>query len=430
MATKRYTGNAQSTKQVDSFTPANVNIGNVFTLTCNGKTVSYTAAAATVADVIAGLLAILNHVSTFPAAEFFDVVWSDGTTYLKATSRVAGLPFTITSGATGGTATFTQATLMASSGPGDPSKTANWSGGSLPVATDTIVFENSTVDLLGIDQSGVAVASVKVLPSWLGKFGLPEINAGIDGVPNSGGYDEYRETYVRWGINVLDYQGRSRRAKFDMGNSGSPASCRIAADLIDARLEQGVPMILIKGGHVTNTVAVEVVRGDVAFAFYAGETFFAATFSAGYLTLIDDDAVSYCGSGVTFNGGIQIYGGDTTLNGCAGVSTIKVGAGTLTTKGNFNISGTIVNRGGIINHNAVGTVIVEYAGYGGGTLNLEQRGAQAGNLFTQVNLYAGTIVYDVGGRMVSTNSVSLVGCRLDEVTWRTPRGIDLTVDYN
>jgi hypothetical protein len=70
MSTKRYIGNAQLLAQTDSFTPANVNIGNVFTLTCNGKTVSYTATVATVANVTAGLLAALTSPLPLAAAEF------------------------------------------------------------------------------------------------------------------------------------------------------------------------------------------------------------------------------------------------------------------------------------------------------------------------------------------------------------------------
>jgi len=51
--------------EVDTFTPANVAVGNVFTLTATQKngtttTISYTAAATTAADVVTGLTALIN----------------------------------------------------------------------------------------------------------------------------------------------------------------------------------------------------------------------------------------------------------------------------------------------------------------------------------------------------------------------------------
>ena len=103
--------------EVDTFTPANVAVGNVFTLTATQKngtttTISYTAAATTAADVVTGLTALIN-ASSDPV--FYSVTPS-GTSTLILTSKNLGTTFSIASSASGGTATFTRAATTPASG--------------------------------------------------------------------------------------------------------------------------------------------------------------------------------------------------------------------------------------------------------------------------------------------------------------------------
>ena len=46
--------------QISTLTPANVNVNDTFTAIINGTSISYIAGAATVADVVAGLVAAIN----------------------------------------------------------------------------------------------------------------------------------------------------------------------------------------------------------------------------------------------------------------------------------------------------------------------------------------------------------------------------------
>ena len=113
MANQVFRGDAPAVAQVDTLTPANVEIGDVFTATINGKSITFTATVATVANVTAGIVAAWN-VSTIQ--EFTEITATDSTTHITLMGDTAGVPFTVTSSSTGDGApadTFTQATSTA-----------------------------------------------------------------------------------------------------------------------------------------------------------------------------------------------------------------------------------------------------------------------------------------------------------------------------
>src|ERR1700736_2287329 len=115
MATPRWRGDAPAVKQVNTATVGGTAAGGqVYTVTINGKTVSYTAAGGDTNNTIAGALQALLAASTIP--EFQEVAWTVATNVITGTSAVAGRPFTNTSSATG-TGTLVRATTTASSGP-------------------------------------------------------------------------------------------------------------------------------------------------------------------------------------------------------------------------------------------------------------------------------------------------------------------------
>src|SRR5262245_13979175 len=95
MANRIFRGDAPPVAQVTKITPANVVVGDTFTITCNAKSVSYVAQANTVADVVQGLVAAVA-ASTIP--EFTEMLASAATdnSYLTLTAATAGVPFTVT----------------------------------------------------------------------------------------------------------------------------------------------------------------------------------------------------------------------------------------------------------------------------------------------------------------------------------------------
>ena len=97
MTLQRWTGNSPSVAQVSTLTPVGPIPGDLFSVVCNGKAVTYTTAAGTVADVCSGLQAAL---ASSANPEFLEIGWVNSSTYVKATSNLKGRPFTITASVT------------------------------------------------------------------------------------------------------------------------------------------------------------------------------------------------------------------------------------------------------------------------------------------------------------------------------------------
>jgi hypothetical protein len=131
MPINKLRGDAPSVQQLLSVTPANVNIGNTFTLTCNGKSITYTAIAATITDVTAGLAALLANPTI---GEFGEVTATDlgGTSGYLLLTTDENLEVTITASASGGTATLTIATLQNATGPNFWKSPQNWTLARIP----------------------------------------------------------------------------------------------------------------------------------------------------------------------------------------------------------------------------------------------------------------------------------------------------------
>lgn len=365
MSNIRWIGAGQDTKQINAVTPANVAIGNVFTVTLNGKAYSFTATANTVANVTAGLQALL---AASVEGEFLEETWVDNTTALGATATTFGKPFTQSSGATGGTATLVTSTPTANASRNDVNTAVNWTGG-IP-SSDNVYVDGASVSLLYSLSalSAVTFTSLTISNTFTGTMGLPETNT--DGTA----YHEYRPTYFAVGtttLNVGDFTGTgSGRIKIDNGsvqaavnvyNTGSPA-------------ESDKPAFLWKGTHASNVMRVEA--GSVGVAFFGAE---AATLAT--LTIVGGSVV--CGAGTT-------------------LTTVNLSAGTLDTAG--AVGGTITMEGGVWTHRA-GNIA---------TLNLNNGRLQ---LFNTAALTITTLVIGQGGVLDLTNATGAV--TLSSVTIRS-----------
>ena len=100
MTTKIFRGDATAIAQVTRVTPSAVEIGDTFTLTINGKTITVTATAATVANVVS---LIVEAVNATEIPEFLEITAeADGTTSVLLTANTAGIPFVVTASAVNG----------------------------------------------------------------------------------------------------------------------------------------------------------------------------------------------------------------------------------------------------------------------------------------------------------------------------------------
>lgn len=349
MSTTRWRGDAPAVAQVDSLTPANVGVGDIFTATINGKTVSVTATAATVANVT-GLMVAAWNASTIP--EFAEVTAADMTTYVKLTGDTAGNPFTVTSSTTDGNAsntqTFIRAAVTACSGPNWWSVAANWSGAAVPTTEDVVIDSGSDI-LYGLSNSGNTMASLTIMQSYTGAIGLPYINT--DGTVD---YIEYRTTYLTQEATTVSIGAGvgsgSGRIKVDLGSVQTTINVFNSGNTIDT----GIGAIVLKGTHASN--AFNITKGDVDFAPFAGETATLLTVNVGYVNNQTGDSDVYFGSGVTLtNATIKVSGGRMETNSAtSGTATIVVSGGTVVLNSGGQLGLTV--RGGEVQYNSTGTL--------------------------------------------------------------------------
>jgi hypothetical protein len=392
MATTRWRGGGKSTPQVNTITPANVGIGNTFTVTINAKAITVTATAGTVANVT-GLLVTALSAST--EGEFREITWTDSTTHVTATGPADGTPFTQTSSASGGTATNTTATTTTGSGPNYYSLAANWSGGAVPVNSDTAVFDSgSSVDCLhGLAQSAVTLTELRVEAGYTGKIGLPERNARF-------GYTEYRATYLATSATAVNI-GAGPGAGSPRINLNTGTALATVNVYSTGQPEANAPAAFVwKGTHASGVV--NRYGGSVAIAPYAGEV-------ATVLTLRCSETSGQAqrgtasvtvGAGVTFSGDLYQSGGTVTTAASIGDDVFQDG-GTLTLTAAAAITGDTLCSGTIVvtTSGSIGAVTVRT----GGVLDFT-RDLRAHTTGT-ITVYAGGTLDDRYGTIPTSTSV-------------------------
>lgn len=351
MATRRWRGDAPKTAQVNTLTVGGTAAnGQVYSVVINGKTVAYTANGSDTNNTIAAALKANLAASTIP--EFAEVTWTVGTNVITGTARTAGKPFANTSAATG-SGTLVTATPTANSGPNVVSLAANWEGAAAPADGDDVVFDAGSSDVLfDLDQNAITPASILVDVGYKGRIGLPDTNA--DDAVNT--YAEYREKYLRYGNSgdaqtiTVTIRGGAGRIKLNTGTAQAVWNVNDSAQ----PLEDNVPSVLFKGTHTSN--ALNVSRGDVGVAPFAGETANLAGVNVGYKTNRAGDARVRLGSGVSLaNATIVQTGGTLDINSAtSGSATITQYDGTLTI--NAGAQTGLAIRGGQCIYNSNGTL--------------------------------------------------------------------------
>ena len=336
MATVYFRGDTPATSDVWTITPGGTIGTETFTVTINGKSITYTATGGdAVADVVDGLVAAWNASTTTELTEY-DA--TDSTTHMTLTADTAGVPGTISSSATG-SATNVAANTTAATGPNFWSEANNWSGGAVPVNSDTVILENSDVDILyGLDQSAVTLTLFDVRESYIGDIGLPQ--------RNTAGYLEYRDTELQIGATNFLMSGGGSRTQIDLGSASNTTDIRNTGQ----RSDQNYPAMTVRGTSISQ---LSVYRGDVGVALLASETATITTLDVGFIEAPDSDVVLSLGSGVgtltTFNqsgGDVYCQSNITTMNADGGILTLDKTA----TIGTYN------GDGGIVYYQSTGTL--------------------------------------------------------------------------
>jgi len=345
MATLIWTGSAPAVAQVTDFVFAGTwEATDVITLTMGGVTVSTTAGSATTATVVSTLVTTWNNLSSTTHPMFAEITASVVTsTTFRLTGDTAGKPFAVTIATTetgggaadaqtiDGAATSTGVDATACSGPNHWDSAGNWSTGAVPVDSDDVYIERSSVDIkYGLANTSIDLTSLNIAQSYTGKIGLPDYNT--DGTS----YYEYREKYLKLGtattVNVGRGEGQgSGRIKLHLGTNAATVN----VEGTGSPAESGLPALLIQGSNASNVL--NITQGNVGLAVEVSTTAQFPTLRVGSESNPAGDVTLVCGAGCTLTtinqagGNVTVETNVTTWTKTAGSTSTILGTATITT---------------------------------------------------------------------------------------------------
>lgn len=405
MATKTWVGQAQVVRQVDTVTITAGDAATTYTVTINTKAVSYTGSA-TVATVAAGLQAAFA-ASADPEFRELTSAYVSGATF-TVTGPADGAPFTLAVSVAGGSGTISRTATTAATGPHDAGAAANYSGGSLPSAGDTLVFESSATSVLYnlTGLAAVALAAVVRRVSFTGTIGLPDVNPA--------GYREYRTRDLSLDAPAvtIEQSGQDQAQQIRLNSiTASATTLTVIGDAAGGGV--GAERVEVRGLPASSVV--NVTGGSVAVAPLAGQ-------SCTVATLRGLNATVRVGSGASLttvnlqNCQARLEAGCTTLTIDQGGSVTTTGAAAVT---NTNVDGgTLAWR----STGSPGTVKVG----SGGVIDFSNAPAAVA-LGATAEVYAGATWSDPAGRVTTSFAVTVVRASVGEVSLDFGTGRTLTV---
>lgn len=346
MATVIWRGTAPAVQGVKKATPANVAIGNTFTITfAGGRVFTFTATAATVANVTAGLVALLQ-ASGDPLIQ--TMTFEDATTFVQVTGQPDGEDFDFTSSASGGTATLTKATITAPSGPNWWTTAANWAGGSVPTDADTAVAESDVPILYGL-VTGISENAANLIVGGRQVIGLPQFDPR--GFSNVG----YRATFLEASFSTVTIRTTGGRCKVDTKAAASIARVFQTGSPLD----QNERACEIRGSDLSIDIAGGSVGiGAIRDTSATGST--SATVSTLRVTNGPDSQAEVTIGPIAAVTTLNMAGGTVVCE--KNLTTVNKSAGDLTIQGTATV-GTLNNDGGRVWYDSSGTITL----YRGGT---------------------------------------------------------------
>lgn len=358
MADRTWIGGASAVAQVDTFSITDAGGGSetwTWTVTAeNGATATATFVddgTPTTQEIVTGLVSAWND----SQHDFFTGITAAdaGDPDITLTADTAGVPFSVTLGASG-TGSTSKASTTANKGPNDWDTASNWAEGAVPVADDDVRITGSTNITYGLDQSSVELDDFVVAPGCSAQVGSESADLQID-MGDSNRF-EFHGTGQAW-INVGSAAISPivfRTASVSNGQSGLYLDGSAIATLT---VEGG--LVELVDGSTTTTV---IVRNGGTVRIPNGATI---------TTLHNQGGVS-----------CELRGASTTVNNVGGSLVIE-GSDAITT---LNIDG------GTVVSNTTGTITT--ANVDAGELDLTQSGES--RTITTLNNRGGTTRYDPG----------------------------------
>jgi len=411
MATRTWLGRAGLIYQTTTITVGGTAAAaNTYTLTIGLATVTYTATGTDTNATIAQ--ALQTALSSSASPEFQVANYTVSSLVVTMTANVAGTPYTISQGTTG-TGSLSLSTTVANVSPNDVGNANNWSSATAPVNSDSIVFENSSVDAIWNLESAFSsntFAALTVKDTYTGTIGNPTYSAS--------GFYEYRgTTWTCAQITALtvaqSQQAQAGSYKFNVGSN----TCGILVTGTDTGGTVENELMWFQGSSSDNTLICN--GGSIVLAPLTGQT-------AGLSSLKVTQGTVRGTTGLTFKAATVIDQTGGTVDLSSNVATWKVqdagsgcnafsrGTMTITTltfeSGNFFClsSGTITNL-------TVGA---------GATLNFD--GVPDAITVTNCTAEPGATIVDSQGRVTFTNGITVHG-NLGSINYTTRENITVTV---
>jgi hypothetical protein len=304
MANVYWKGGATAVAQVDTFTPANIEADDIFTLTVtgeNGDTVAISVTATdTSATTTSGLMVAAWNASTHYLCTG---ITASGTATVILTADTAGVPFSVASSTTnkgGGVdnQTFARVATTANAGPSDWNTLANWLDADLATAdnlpgtdaSDTVYIEGDGTTnpsiLYGLNQSAIAevLTALYCTKCQIGS------NGSTGKLPS---YLQIKATKIDINYN---YSGSPSYSSPININNGTTATT-ITVYNTGTNVPSTEPSVNLK--VVENSSDVYVYSGKVGIAYHSGEVS-----TVDNLYCLGSNAYLYLGTGVTTTGGM------------------------------------------------------------------------------------------------------------------------------
>ena len=439
MATRRWKGKAKDVLQVDTITIALAwTAGDTITVTCDGIDFVVTIGSlVTTAQVATTLQEAFSG-----ASEFTDTTASCSPTlaqggaqaipqFREAVATVSGSvvtltgvlatvngisgsrPFTYTCAEnTASTGTATLANDTVATGKWFFGNADNWSGDTVPVDTDTIIFDSGNIDCKYGLSPAIQPTIFRKTKQYSGRIGLAEINTDDTSYP----YNEYRTK----DLTFDDNGGATCTYHFEEGEGTGSQLVRINAGAglsifnfygYGSRLLSGQPSVLLLGTNAANQI--NMPQGDGALGFFSGDASTAVAARCGNgnpggATLVLGDTVTLTSST------IDISGGNVTINSATATADIDVhSGGTLTILGAVAHASIDVQHG-TCNYKSTGT-ITTLAVRSAGTFD-RSGDLRPATITNAVQLFKGAKILDPNKSLTLTAGYVLNGCTHADVT--------------
>jgi len=414
MPTAIFVGGAPAVAQVNTETPATVEIGDEFYIRLENHAgenheIGFTATATTVANVVTGLQAAAAAAKAAGTAPWDEVTCTDDTTVMTITAVTAGVPFYITTrvvnGGANDTQTLTDANTVACAGPSIFNTPENWDSGSFFADADDIVIRADVAALIyGGDYTSGKANKITA------EEGFSQ-NVGSQAHPLQLACTGKTDKKVYWwgtGICYLDIDAAVDIYIFDCGSSADTG-------LYDLNL------VGLDNDSVHFQPSNSSARCGLASG--AGEVFEVAH-------IYQSDGVLKIGYGAVFTDGAAVIT-DCTITGGEAVSYSTVGIGVIYNQGNggtldymIGPCATLYAWAGTTRFSSPGNITTKLHVGSGASFDLS--GTKEASTITACDAYANSTIEDPGGRASWSAGIVTVGCNAQNITLVTKPGGTLT----